>query len=458
MNLPEWNFWTILLSTLFLLFDLFLIYGIIQSIGEKEKKAALRMSLSLITVLILESIVFVLGSNISSLLYWVVIDVAISISVLLVLFPWPDKKIDLKIGEPGQIDERTIMFSRNELDLGSERYDKYYKMYPNHKESDDDFRESPGLMDEKSQFYHPWIFPAADASFYTVDALKSRTDGKVSANRQEVDPEKLTRFVKKWAEEMGCHSIGVTTLKKSHLYTVGGRSHNYNEPVENDHPLAIAFTVEMDFDRVATSPRGPIIMESSYQYLQTGIIAVQLAAFLRNIGYSSKAHIDGKYQVRCPQLARDAGLGEIGRMGILMTPKLGPRIRIGVVTTEAPLALNEKVGDSSMLKFCTICKKCADACPSQAISSGARKLTNKSLVWTTNQEKCFSYWCKVGTDCGRCLAVCPYSHPDNTFHNLVRLFIRRSPVFRVLAYKLDDFLYGRKPPSRELPDWMNPKI
>lgn len=93
-----------------------------------------------------------------------------------------------------------------------------------------------------------------------------------------------------------------------------------------------------------------------------------MATFIRNLGYEARAHIDGNYEVVCPLVARDAGLGELGRMGLLMTPRLGPRVRISVVTTNLPLVTDEPLNDYSVTDFCTICKKCADACPSQAIS------------------------------------------------------------------------------------------
>ena len=457
MNLPEWTIWSIALFIVFVAMDLFLIYGIIQSINEREDRAVKRLGLLLLVLVVAELLLIYAGVLLNIQLFWILLIIGVVILIVLILFPWPENKMVLDEGEPDRIDERTIMFSRNELIPETQNFNEYYSEYPEHRHTDDEFRKSPGLMDNGAQFYHPWVFPAADASFYTVAALQSRTDGVVAKTKQDFDPEKLERFVRNWAREMGVHSIGITTLKPSHLYSKGGRSHNYNEPVETTHTLAIAFTVEMDFDRVAASPRSPIILESSNQYLKAGVIAVQLASFLRNLGYSSRAHIDGKYQVRCPQVARDAGLGEIGRMSLLMTPRLGPRVRIGVVTTEAPLPVSRVNRDPSMIRFCQICKKCADTCPAQALPSDDRKITNGALTWTTNQEKCFGYWCQVGTDCGRCIAVCPYSHPDNFFHNIVRLFIRISPIFRKIAYRMDDWLYGRKPPSRELPDWMNPK-
>ena len=73
---------------------------------------------------------------------------------------------------------------------------------------------------------------------------------------------------------------------------------------------------------VSAAPSASIVMESGQQYLGSGIIALQVAAFIRNLGFEARAHIDGNYEVVCPLVARDAGLGEIGRMGLLMTPKL----------------------------------------------------------------------------------------------------------------------------------------
>ncbi len=77
-------------------------------------------------------------------------------------------------------------------------------------------------------------------------------------------------------------------------------------------------------------------MESAHQYVEAARTAIQLAAFIRNLGYDARAHIDGNYQVIAPLVARDAGLGEIGRMSLLITPKHGPRVRLAVVTTNMP--------------------------------------------------------------------------------------------------------------------------
>ena len=138
-------------------------------------------------------------------------------------------------------------------------------------------------------------------------------------------------------------------------------------------------------------------------------------------------------------------------MGILMTPRMGPRVRLAVVTTDLPLLGDEPGDDASMIDFCTVCKKCADNCPSESISHGERERIDGAWRWAIDADSCFRYWNAIGTDCARCLTVCPYSHPDSLSHNLLRAAIRRSPAARRASLWLDDLFYGRKPVARKLP-------
>ncbi len=354
-----------------------------------------------------------------------------------------------------RIDERNTMFSRNELKPGSNNFETYYKNNPEKKAIDDNWRNKAGLLNAGSSQYNPFQFAAADASFETIEALKHEVNGSVNPKATEVNLSKISNFIKEWTKKLGALDVGITKLQDYHIYTTGGRAERYGKKYTRNHEFAIAFTVEMDKDMVSSAPSGTIVMESGQQYLEIGKIAIQLAKFIRNIGYKARAHIDGNYEVVCPLVARDAGLGEIGRMGLLMTPKLGPRIRIAVVTTNLPVEIDKPVYDYSMIDFCIKCKKCADSCPSQAISFNDMKEINGIKRWQINQEACFSLWCTMGTDCGRCLSVCPFSHPDNAMHNIVRAGIKNSSLFRTVALKLDDVIYGRKPPPASTPKYLN---
>ena len=442
-------FETISLITGSILF-LFLMYSVIISLYENEKRAAFR--LFLLSVLTVFLYIFPYFSELPELYFQLVSGISL-ITFLVLIIPLNGKQYKTEISD-NQIDERNIMFSRDELIQGTERFEEYYNEHPENLEKDNKFRKNPGLLQKGSSQYNPILFALADASFNTIENLRSMVDGEVAKEKISISAKEITKFIKKHMLFSGAEACGVTELKKHHLYSVRGRGDAYGKPVKNKHQFAVAIIVEMNKKMTDTAPAAPIVTESSRQYLEAGKTAVQLAAFIRNLGYSARAHIDGNYEVVCPLVAKDAGLGEIGRMGLLMTPNLGPRVRIAVVTTDLELIPDEPFEESSVIDFCIQCKKCALTCPSQAISFSDREEIGGVMRWQINQEACYTYWSKSGTDCSKCLQVCPYSHPDNLMHNLVRKGIKNASLFRKFALAGDDFLYGKKPKTKSFPDFM----
>jgi ferredoxin len=357
-----------------------------------------------------------------------------------------------------RIDERDIMFSRNELKNDGKEYNNYYDAHPEKKNVDDNIREKPGILAKETTFYNEVLFASAKATFKTVECFPYFLRTKPAEVKSEIAPEIITNYIKAWANQLGAVDCGVTLLKDYHKYSHTGRRGNYGDKVELNHKFAIAFTVEMSKSMMASAPAAPTVMESAQQYLNAGNIAMQIAFFIKELGHEALAHIDGNYQVICPLVAKDAGLGEIGRMGLLMTPKLGPRVRIAVVTTDLPLIVDKACFEPSVIDFCNICKKCANTCPGNAISKNNMQNIDGQTRWQINQEACFNYWVSCGTDCGRCMSVCPYSHPNNLLHNLVRIGSRNSYLFRRFALKADDFLYGRKPISGKIVEWIRKSL
>ena len=451
------NYSNILNTALFIVgFVIFLSFLFISktSFFEKEYRA---YKISLITsflVLISFTFLFIADFNFKDLTIFLVL-VTIFIAVLFLFLPIQRRKNIKKQIPIEKHDERDIMFSRNELIPGTEKYNEYYFKRPEKKEPDDLFRKKPGLLSPEASMFEPVTFAAANANLEVIETLKKNVQGKISETQIKIDSKEISRFIKNWSKKLGAHTVGITNLKDYHLYSYKGRGELYGKEITNQHPNAIAVTVEMNHEIMQTAPQGPVIMESTRQYLNSGTIAVQIANFIRNLGYSARAHIDGNYELICPLVARDAGLGEIGRMGLLMTPKLGPRIRIAVITTDLPLEIDKTNNNSSTIDFCSICKKCADNCPSKSISFNDREKICGVLRWKINSESCFTYWCTIGTDCGRCMSVCPYSHPNNLMHNFIRWGIKNSYIFRRFALIMDDVFYRRKPKNRKIPSWID---
>lgn len=344
-----------------------------------------------------------------------------------------------------RVDERDIMFARARLQPGSREFETYYAMRPENREPDDETRALPGLLSHRAAKAEPVAFATSKASFDMTRALRDEVDGPVARHRDERPPGEMAEIVKRLALHLGARDAGITELRPYHVYThVGRGSGKWGDEIPVEHRWAIAFTMEMDFHVMRQAPEAPVVAESARQYVEGAKIAIQIASMIRRLGYPARAHIDGNYRVIAPLVARDAGIGEIGRMGILMTPGLGPRVRLGVVTTDLPLIADPPTDDRSVIDFCTVCRKCADNCPSQSISFDDRTRIDGGWRWAIDPDTCFRYWNAVGTDCGVCMTVCPYSHPDNAAHDFVRWATRRSGAARRAALWMDDLFYGRR--------------
>ena len=423
---------------------LLLIYTAFISLLSGEKNAALRAAKGSVLFPLPFIILGLLNFPDHGIVNLIISTLLILIGLILIL-PFKMRNPPEVYTPKGNIDERDIMFSRNELLPGTEHFQEYYKNNPKNRPLDDKWRSLPGLGSSGGSEYDQMDFTASDTYFEGAANLWNLVDGEVAITKTPESMDTITNYIQGWTKFMGAHSMGITELKPYHFYSTLGRADRYNTHPDNNHKYAIALTVEMNYDMINQAPGSKTIFESARKYFDVGNMAVMVAGFIRKLGYPARAHIDGNYHVVCPLVARDAGLGEIGRMGLLMTPKLGPRVRIAVISTDMPLILSNRKYDSTMIDFCNICKKCSVTCPSQAISHENRTEISGVSRWQINSEKCFTYMAKTGTDCGKCMAVCPYSHRDILFsHKAMNFLIRNSPLFRRIAPILEDALYGRR--------------
>jgi ferredoxin len=425
-------------------------FGIV-SLHEKEMRAAaVSFGFSVSGILFL----FAAGLP-SSMRLAIVAILGMTAAALILATLLPIGRIKLGNHVPVQrFDERDIMFARARLKQGTSEFESYYAMRPQNRDGDDLSRSKPGLLSPEAQEANPFLFASARAGSEFTEALRGCVEGPIAETKQSLPPARMTLFVKDLAQYYGALDVGVAELRPYHIYSHIGRGGGaYGAPILLDHRFAIAFTVEMDFHMIAANPAAPGVVESIKQYVEAARIAIQLANAVRRLGYPARAHIDGNYRVIAPLVARDAGLGQIGRTGLLMTPHHGPRVRIGVVTTSLELVPDPPTRDFAVIDFCNICNKCAECCPTRSIPLGEREEIDGNLRWRINPDTCYRYWCIVGTDCGVCMTVCPYSHPNTISHNLVRWGIAHSGFLRRAAHRMDNLFYGRKPASRTAPEW-----
>ena len=151
-------------------------------------------------------------------------------------------------------------------------------------------------------------------------------------------------------------------------------------------------------------------------------------------------------------MAVDAGLGELGRCGYLIHPRLGTNLRLVCVTTDLPLVLDPPV-DLGVQQFCETCTKCADNCPAQAITKGDKTVVRGVSKWMIDPVKCLLYWNHVGSACTVCQAVCPWSRLSSLPHRIAANIGRHLPGARLALLWADNLINGREFHATLPPSW-----
>ncbi|MGB4204794.1 MAG: tRNA epoxyqueuosine(34) reductase QueG [Bacteroidales bacterium] len=113
-----------------------------------------------------------------------------------------------------------------------------------------------------------------------------------------------------------------------------------------------------------------------------------------------------------------AGLGWIGKNSLLITPRHGSYFFIAEIITDLELAYDNPYGGS----FCGDCRRCIDACPTQAIGQDRMIDSGKCISYLTIEkkgelpEKFKGKYKKWIFGCDICQEVCPWNR-FSTPHN-----------------------------------------
>jgi len=451
---------------------------LISCIWEKEARAALFAGFQLVPMLGLVVLILYLGaigffetaSGRTVLVLGLVLTGAILALLALVIGSNPHAlqgTRGLMIGSVKRYDERDIVFARNRtLSPGTEQYKAYYKLHPEYEQYDAARRKRGGPLGKPGSIDKPKDRPNVAATMAslsiplhlsTPEKFHPSAHPEFNQQRVELSPESASARIKGYTLSIGAELVGITEINPLWIYSKRGEIFNENwqdwgQEFELNHRYAVVFATEMSFELVGTAPHSSTTIASMANYAKGAFIATQLAAFIANLGYSATANHLRHYDAALVPLAVDAGLGETGRLGYLMTKDFGPRVRLGAVTTDLAL-IPDKPVDIGVEDFCKICKKCAHCCPSNSIPPDDQKEVNGTRRWKLNAETCFDYWGRVGTDCNICMRVCPWSHANTFPHKLIRALITRNRYSRHLFNLMDNIFYGKKPKPKPAPEW-----
>ena len=226
-----------------------------------------------------------------------------------------------------------------------------------------------------------------------------------------------SREIKRLARFFGADLCGITHIDPRWHYTHRPDTAQM-KPVPNALPDGMSHVIvmghEMDKGLVDTYPSALAGAATGREYSHEAAIVMQLAAYIRNLGYQAIASMNDTALV--VPYAIKAGLGEYGRNQMVLTPQFGPRVRFSKIFTDMPLDV-DVVRELGLTKYCHNCTICAEACPPKALPKGEPKVGSDSpstlkgvKKWSANCEACFGYWAKLKTDCAICMRVCPFNH------------------------------------------------
>lgn len=169
-------------------------------------------------------------------------------------------------------------------------------------------------------------------------------------------------------------------------------------------------------------------------HLEIGEILSALSRELKKEGIESMALCD-REGLMDKQIAREAGLGFIGKNTLLIHPQLGSSHNIGYLLMNVPVA-----SDSEVEMDCGSCKACLLRCPRKAIKAYQLDAQNCLSYLTQWKEADYTPLRGFIYGCDICLRACPYNKVKNKKDG----FIFHEHAFSNLSKRAFKRLYGER--------------
>lgn len=252
-------------------------------------------------------------------------------------------------------------------------------------------------------------------------------------------PKEAAQYIKRASRLYGAQMVGITRNDTRWNYSpiydaIQEKTFSWEEDFPFKPKTVIVLAFEQDYEAIRTSPSAVSGGSVNNEYTDMSLVAGQVADFIRRLGYQAVA--SGNDLGNSVAYGIAAGLGEGGRNGTLIAPKLGNRIRLAKVYTDLDFVEYDKARSFGIMEFCENCKRCGEQCPSDAISMDDKPSMAPSykgsesidIAWHgqpgvkkfyNDAKKCFKYWGDNGIGCAICIKACPWNKPDFWHHRLI---------------------------------------
>ncbi len=229
---------------------------------------------------------------------------------------------------------------------------------------------------------------------WIVDA--SRDTGEIEPTTEAGSVQDFTQEITAKSRELGFSEVGFTRFDMRYVYK------SKRDWVKFPHAICLAY--EQEYAPTQTAPSLEAEGPHYGTYRIMGAAALELADYIRGLGYHAQVHSPNDNSAAYIPMFVEAGLGQLGANGQLLSPHFGSRARIMVITTEAPVTYDRPI-DYGIHAFCEICQVCVNRCPGRALMRDKvwwRGVQKHKLIYRRCRPVMARY-----EGCAVCMRVCP---------------------------------------------------
>ena len=229
--------------------------------------------------------------------------------------------------------------------------------------------------------------------FYRADIETRLTAKAMPTVTPRLSGAELTQAIREKAASLGLSAVGFAAYDERYTFV------EQREGVLTGS--VVVCVLEQNFEAVQTTPS--IRAERSALSCLIGLMQrdTALAQFIHEQGYRAEAAENRGMVIH---YAVQAGLGQLGLNGQLLTPQAGSRVKLALVYTDAELVHDEPV-DYGIETICDACKICVRRCPVGAIPL-ARQVHRGVTKIKLKTERCMPIVAQT-EGCSVCMKVCP---------------------------------------------------
>lgn len=253
------------------------------------------------------------------------------------------------------------------------------------------------------------------------------------------DPAALTAALRAGGRRAGLSAVGIAAYEERWQFA------ERRDDVCGERMIVVA--VEQDFERMQQAPDREFQLTVRRTYVRLLQAANELARSLQRQGYRARVYEDEGGAMTLPY-AVAAGLGQLGMNGQVLTPHAGSRVRMLLISTDAPLLLDAPV-DFGIPGICERCGICATRCPVGAISVRPRQHRG-TTKWKIKADRCLPM-VSLADGCAVCIKTCPVQrygleHVLDVYRETGEI-VGRGGELESYRWPLDDRVYesGQRP-------------